>query len=277
MTMARLKCALLISGGLWSLNYVKTKPFSGWEAGVTTFFVVVHLSGLILANPAKACTLDCHTASGHLRLQKVCASGLSHRLVSQTCEEHVQSTDVRTDRKEQRSSWQATGGGFGSSRVAPKSCSLCTRRASFSRLDSLRADLFAGAGPRKELLSYLCAKLNISLLLGNPIFHRRGNNIFLRELPATHFPQEETTQEPSHLSCLLSWGECVAWEVFCLTRSRSPGCNAGGPVPPEHIICGHGQSSTRSWKGECTTHGQACRLLTASQVLHPQQSKGACC
>lgn len=213
MTIARLKFTLLISGGLWSLNYVKTKPFSGWEAGVTTFFVVVQLSGLILANLAKACTLDCHTASCHLRLQKVCASGLS-RLVSQTCEEHAQSTDVRIDRKEQRSSWQATGGGFGSAGVAPKSWSLCTRRASFSCLDSLRADLFAGAGPRKELLSYLCAKLNISLLLGNLIFHRRGNNIFLRELPATHFPQEETTQELSHLSSLLSWGSVLPGRCF---------------------------------------------------------------
>lgn len=134
----------------------------------------------------------------------------------------MQSTDIRIDRKEQRSSSQATGGGFGSAGVAPKSCSLCSRRASFSRLDSSHVGLFAGAVPGRELLSYLCAKLNISLLLGNLIFHRAGNSIFLRELPATHFPQEETTQEPSHLSCLLSWGECAAWEVFCLTRSRSP-------------------------------------------------------
>lgn len=39
------------------------------------------------------------------------------------------------------------GVGFGSAGVVPKSCSLCTRRASLSRLESLRVDLFAGAGP----------------------------------------------------------------------------------------------------------------------------------
>lgn len=42
------------------------------------FFVfVVHLSGPILAKPAKACTFDYHAASCNFRQQKVCASSCS--------------------------------------------------------------------------------------------------------------------------------------------------------------------------------------------------------
>lgn len=74
--------------------------------------------------------------------------------------------------------------------------------ASFSCLDSEPVDLFASSVPQGDILSCLCAKLNISFLLGNLIFHRLCNNIFLRRLPAKHFPQEDAQNLSTSAICL---------------------------------------------------------------------------
>lgn len=62
-----------------------------------------------------------------------------------------------------------------------KSHALTAKSASSAGLESMPVDLFASSVPQRESLSCLCAKLNIGFLLGNLIFHRPGNNIFLRE------------------------------------------------------------------------------------------------
>lgn len=60
----------------------KNKTILRCEAGVTTCFVVVHLSGLILANPA---TLR-RVISGCKKYELVaCRIGLFHRRVKSTC------------------------------------------------------------------------------------------------------------------------------------------------------------------------------------------------
>lgn len=142
---------------------------------------------------AKACTFDCHNALCNFRQQKRVLVVSSHLVVSQSVEK-VQSTDRRVNWKEHRSSWQKQQAEAAVEwSLHPSPVATAPKRASFSLLDSLYVDLFAGSVPQREILKCLCAKLNISFLLGNLIFQRRGNNIFLRELPAKHFPQEETS------------------------------------------------------------------------------------
>lgn len=87
----------------------------------------------------------------------------------------------------------------------------------------MHADLFASSVPQRESLSCLCAKLNIGFLLGNLIFHRPGNNIFLRE------PQPSISRRNT-LAVFSVRVRVWYGELFCLTGSRSPqskdsGCN----------------------------------------------------
>lgn len=77
---------------------------SSWETKV--FVAVVHLSGPILAEPAKACSFDCHTAPCNFRQQKVCAGGIIPFGCFTEVLKKVQSTNRRVNRKEQRSSWR---------------------------------------------------------------------------------------------------------------------------------------------------------------------------
>lgn len=103
--------------------------------------------------------------------------------LSQRSVEKEQSTDTCVNTKEQRSSWQKPRAeAIVQKSLHPSPVAIAPKRASFSHLYSLHVDLFAGLVPGREILSCLCAKLNISFLLGNLIFHRPGNYIFLREI-----------------------------------------------------------------------------------------------
>lgn len=106
----------------------------------------------------------------------------------------------------------------------------------------------------------------MSFLLGNLIFHRLGNNIFLRELWAKHFPPEVTSSGTLFplLSAQLVW-VCAAWQLFCPNRPKSseskvlhlnPWYHAGGPRQVWHVVNENGQKSTQmTWIYSYTWQG----------------------
>lgn len=162
----------------------------------------------MLAKPAKTRTAGCHAALCDCSQQKVCAGGITLRGCFTEALNKCRVTDLRVNWRDQRSSWQkhrAEAKVQESSHPSP--VAIAPKRASFSCLDSLHVDLFAGSVPQREILSCLCAKLNMSFLLGNLIFHRRGNNIFSETAPSSL--RKGPAPGPLHLHCRLSWRECV--------------------------------------------------------------------
>lgn len=140
---------------------------------------------------------------------------LSHLVVSQKC---WKSTKYRPKSKqeEQRSSWQKQQAeAIVQWSLRPSPVATAPERPSFSRLDSLHGDLFAGSVPRREILNCLCAKLNISFLLGNLIFHRQATISFWESSQLTISLRKRAAQEPFHLHCLLSWCKCVLHRNCC--------------------------------------------------------------
>lgn len=123
--------------------------------------------------------------------QQGMAAAVMHEVVLQ---QHGECSECRHEQQPSRQSSRSDSlVKFGS-----KSPSIVPKSASFAGLDSLHVDLFASSVPQRESLSCLCAKLNIGLLLGNLIFHRPGNNIFLRE-PQPSFSRRSTLAgEPFH-------------------------------------------------------------------------------
>lgn len=124
------ECALLISGALWSLNYVKNESILWLSSWKMKFFLVMFLFSSV-DQPAKAYTFDCHTAPCNFRQQTHVPVVLSHLVVSQKC---WKSPRYRHKSKQERAAvllTETTGRGNSWVKFAPKSCSHCTKEVPF--------------------------------------------------------------------------------------------------------------------------------------------------
>lgn len=159
---------------------------SSWENNCF-IMAIVHLS----VKPAMLCFLIATLRPVAPRQQGM-AAAVMHAVVLQ---QHGECPECRHEQQPSRQSNRSNS----LVKVWVEITSIVPKSASFAGLDSLHVDLFASSVPQRESLSCLCAKLNIGLLLGNLIFHRPGNNIFLREPQPSISRRSTLAGEPFHL------------------------------------------------------------------------------